>query len=116
MKLLATILASQLPKDLQSRLQDKVREIQDDLDGEQGKYLTQMVKRKLVEHGHMLTKGNRNLKGIAKVAMVSEYETPTEDVENEKITPNICNSVSYTNDYRRGQGGPAVKRREGCYI
>ena len=78
MKFLASILAAQLPRDVQARVKDKVRDIGDELEGDQGRELIQVVKRELTEHGHLLNKGNRDFEGIAKVAVVSKLEANAE--------------------------------------
>ena len=74
MKFLASIVASQLPRDVQTRVKERVRAIGDDLEGDQGRELIQVVKRELTEHGHPLNRGNRDFEGIAKVAVISNLE------------------------------------------
>ena len=125
MKFLASIVASQLPRDVQARVKDRVKAIGDDLEGDQGRELIQVVKRELTEHGHPLNRGNRDFEGIAKVAVISKPETYPESASTsgtdneEKPAPNIRNTVSYSRGFRRGQSSlsrSSTKRREGCYI
>ena len=101
---------------------DKVRGIGDDLEGDQGRELIQVVKRELTEHGHPLNKGNRDFEGIAKVAVVSKLEVYAETASTnetdseEKFAPIFRNTVSYSRGFRRCQSKSSTKRREGCYI
>ena len=59
MKFVASILASQLPKDVQSKIRDKVGDVNYDIEGVNGRELIRMVKRELVERGYPLDLGNK---------------------------------------------------------
>ena len=76
MKFVASILASQLPKDIQSKLRDKVRDVNDDIEGVDGRELIRLVKRELVERGYPLDLGNKDFEKIRRVAVVSEAVEP----------------------------------------
>ena len=110
MKFLASILVAQLPRDVQARVKDRVRDIGDDLEGNQGRELIQVVNCELTEHGHLPNKGNRDFERIAKVAVVSKLEAyaKTASTSEEKSAPRLRNTVSHSLGFRRGQSSKIV--------
>ena len=76
MKFVASILASQLPKGIQRKVRDKVRDDADDIEGADGRGLIKTIKLELTERGYPLDLGNKDFERIKKFAMLSEATEP----------------------------------------
>ena len=75
MKSVASILASQLPKDIQRKVRDKVRDVAGYIEGADGRGLIKTIKLELTERGYPLNLGNKDFERIKKVAVLSEATT-----------------------------------------
>ena len=76
MKFVASILTSQLPKDIQGKVRGKVRDVADDIEGVDGRDLIKTIKLELTERGHPLDVRNKDFEKIEKVAVLSETTEP----------------------------------------
>ena len=78
LKHVASLLAAQLPRDIQTRIKVEVAGIHDDLEHEDAHKLIRTVRSELAEKGYALDKGNRNFAAISKVAIAQNDDTPEE--------------------------------------
>ena len=125
MKHVASILAMQLPRDVQNKIKEKVTSINDDLEHENAHDLILQVKTELVNAGHSLTKGNRSFDAVSKVA-VAEKSRKCEQTDRLDDRNNFDLEVNWTRgryapDNPKGRKYPPnsryyVKKQEGCYI
>ena len=128
MKFVAPNLASQLPKDIQSKLQDKERDVDDDIDGVDGQELIRTVKRELTERGYLMDMGSNVFEKVKRVAVLSKPiaahppQSPTAEDSNEPRPPmndmvaysrSQTRSSHWTRQPRTRQSSSSVK---GCYI
>ena len=123
MKFVASILASQLPKDIQSKLRDKVRDVNDDIEGVDGRELIRLVKRELVERGYPLDLGNKDFEKIRRVAVVSEAVEPAsacQTNDSTELLPPGDEMVAYAKTNRtpkwNRQPRQSMPTTRGCYI
>ena len=125
MKFVASLLASQLPKDIQSKVRDKVKGVDDNIEGADGRRLITTIKRELVERGYPLDLGNKDFEMIKKVAVLSDaaelsrsINSTSDDVE---LPPPSDDTVAYFKANPRGakwgrQSKQTVPPARGCYI
>ena len=128
MKFVASILASQLPKDIQSKLRDKVRDVDDDIDGVDGQELIRTVKRELTERGYLLDMGSKDFEKVKRVAVLSKPivahppQSPTAEDSTEPQPP-MNDMVAYSRSQTRSSHWTRQPRTRqssspvrGCYI
>ena len=71
-KFAASLVASQLPRDVESKIKATVVSAEGDLESAASRKLLTDIKRELIDRGHALDKGNIELERIVKVAAVSD--------------------------------------------
>ena len=120
-KLAASLVASQLPPDVEGKIKATVVGADGDLESAASRKLLTDIKRELKDHGHALDKCNIDLERIVKVAAVSyqvSADTPEPDSEAGLATHE--QSVAYTqhkrNWKRRTSRAQPQHRQSGCYI
>ena len=124
MKFAASILASQLPKDIRSKIRDKVRKVADDIQGADGKELIKTVKCEPTERGYPLDLGNKDFEKTNKVTLLSEtvessHSHPTINDAEDLPLP-MDDFVAYSKANPRSKWSRQPKRSvpptRGCYI
>ena len=126
MRFVASILASQLPKDIQSKLRDKVRDVDDDIEGVDGRELIKRVERELVERGYPLDLRNKDFEKIRRVAVLSEAVEPTsacqtcQNNDSTELPPPRDDMIAYAKSNRTTKWNRQPKQSmppsRGCYI
>ena len=104
LKFVASLIASQLPRDVESKIKGTVVEIDSDLEGAASRKLLTDIKRLLNDHGHALDKGSLDIEQIVKVASLSAQpstEPPVSDGEEELDAPG--RTITYTQQDEIGE-------------
>ena len=112
LKHVTSILAAQLPREVQNRVKADITDISDDLEHEDDHKLICTVKTELVEKGHTLNKGNRSFESMSKVAVVRDDEPKADTGQSLEAKVDLARGptdVSYFRPKNR-------KRGEGCFI
>ena len=79
LKHVASLLAVQVPRDVQTKIKAEVTGINDSLEHADAHKLIRSVKAELAEKGYALNKGNRNFQSITKVAVIEHDDAKDDD-------------------------------------
>ena len=115
LKHVASLLAAQVPRDVQTRIKADVTGINDSLEHADAHKLIRSVKAELAEKGYALNKGNRNFESITKVAVIEHDDAKDDD----NLVP--ANQVAYLkgqpNNWRSKQTDKSrFAGGSGCHI
>ena len=114
LKHVASLLASELPRDIQTRIKTEVAGINDSLEHEDAHKLIRTVRNELTEKGYALDKGNRNFAAVSKVAL-ARNDDQAEEINSIETPERVAYTRGPENTYRTK---PKFKPRpvEGCFI
>ena len=113
LKHVSSLLAAQLPREIQTRIKAEDIDINDNLEHADDHKLIATVKSEMTEEGYALNKGNRNFEAVTKVAVIHPIDD--EGDFSTETPPTVAYVRGQSSFKRRGQN-PRSKRVEGCYI
>ena len=113
LKHVASLLAAQLPRDIQTRIKAEITDIDDGLEHEHAHKLIRTVKNELVEEGYGLNKGNRDFEGLAKVAVI--HAGVTADEINSEPSKSVAHTRGAFSNHRARQEFKS-RQSDGCFI
>ena len=125
LKFVASLLSSQLPRDVQSRIKVTVQSIPEDLESEEANSLIQQVKLQLSERGYSMNPGSQEYVQTMKVAYALKLdESECMDIEEFDLRETdtcAANTIAYLSkghvmNTRKHQSGKNKAHRLKCFI